>query len=78
MNEELIIDCKVWLVEDDEGEQSLKFSYTLPEIDSEDILEIYQVFFETLCEMIAEREGAAALVGACVEDTDEEEDRDNS
>lgn len=57
--EKLILRIEMW----DHGDDGVKASYILPHITGEQWIEFYQVFFENLCEQIAQVPGAELLYG---------------
>lgn len=57
--EKLFVKIKFWaVINDDGGIDSVRYTYKLPEIDSDLVLELYRTLIVTLCSALANVKGA--------------------
>ena len=74
MAEKLFVKLRMWAEIDDDGSiANIRYKYKLPAIDSDLVLELYRIFFETLCGKIASLGGVEHLVDTIKMDTKHEE-----
>ena len=61
--EQLFVKLRMWAeIDDDGGIAEVRYKYTLPKIDSDLVVELYRMFFETLCDEISTLEGVEKLL----------------
>ena len=71
--EELFIKLKMWAEIDDDGSiVGVRHKYTLPTIDSDLVVELYGIFFETLCNGLSVLEGSEKLLDLKVDMTNKD------
>lgn len=76
--EHLFIKCEMWVEEGEDGQpKGVRYAYKLPDVDNDMIIDLYKMFFETLCSEIAQIDGAERILEEIPGALDEE-DRDNS
>jgi hypothetical protein len=71
--EELFIKLRLWAEIDDDGSiASVRYKYKVPVIDSDLVVELYGIFFETLCDRLSTLEGSEKLLGWKVDTTNDD------
>jgi hypothetical protein len=71
--EHLFIKCEMWVEEGEDGQpKGIRYSYKLPDVYNDMIIELYKTFLETLCAEIAKLEGATEILGILSERVDED------
>ncbi len=67
--EELFLKLRLWAEIDDVGSiAGVRYKYKLPKMDSDLVVELYRIFFETLCEEMSTLEGLENLLATKVEE----------
>ena len=75
--EHLFVKLEMWVKEEEDGGVTgVRYNYSLPKVDSDMVVELYQLLIETLCNEISTLEGAERLLNMDTE-VDYEDDRNN-
>jgi len=74
--EHLFVRLEMWVEENEEGQPcGVRYSYDLPDIENEMIMDLYKIFLESLCSEIAQVKGAENILDLLV--IREEKDYEN-
>ena len=73
--EELFVKLEMWVKEgEDGGVTGVRYNYSLPKVDSDMVVELYQLLIETLCNEISTLEGSERLLNMDIEVDYEDDD----
>lgn len=67
MKERLFVRLEMWVKEGEDGNAEVRYDYSLPKIDSDMIIKLYQLLIETLCDEISSLDGAEKLLNLKVD-----------